>query len=300
MSQPRRRRKPGGATRRQTLKQLFGGAAAIPMARLLPAPPEAPSGNEDPFLGLGVKPAAAPAPQKKEPPKVWQPPYQYEPPLPANAVVLPILMYHRATLARLFEAQLLGMIRAGYTPLSLHDALTGLRGEWELPAKPLVLTFDDGWNVQFNGVFPVLRDYKIPGTFFVMPGFHERQEGYMDWDQLGAIAEAGLNVESHTLNHADLPWLAKKDWGAVLAEVVISKQRLEERLGQTPRYFDYPLGRQNARIRQVVQEAGYEAAVTIGPGVHQSAETLYTMRRIRVEAWEPWSSVQHQLAWYGA
>ncbi|MDE2815892.1 MAG: polysaccharide deacetylase family protein, partial [Chloroflexota bacterium] len=142
--------------------------------------------------------------------------------------------------------------------------------------------------------------YKVPATFFVMPGFHEHQEGYMDWDQLAAIADFGMEVESHTLNHADLPRLAKTDWGAVLAEVVISKQLLEERLGRTVRYFDYPRGYQNEQIRQVVQAAGYEAAVAIGPGVHQSAAVPYALRRIRVEAWDTWWSVAHKLNWYGA
>ena len=245
-----------------------------------------------------------PAEQAEKPPPVeavsWQPPYRHEPAHPENAVALPILMYHRATVARVFEAQLAGMLAAGYRPLSLHSALKGLFGEEELPAMPIVLTFDDGWRIQYDAVFPVLKQYKVPATFFVMPGFHERQDGYMDWDQLAAIADFGMEVESHTLNHADLPRLAKTDWGAVLAEVVISKQLLEERLGRTPRYFDYPLGRQNEQIRQVVQAAGYEAAVAIGPGVHQSAETPYALRRIRVEAWDPWWSVAHKLNWYGA
>ncbi len=300
MRQARARRKQGGTTRREALRQLFGGAAALPMTRLRSAPAQAAAGSENSFLGWHADAEEPTAPPVVAPPAVWQPPYRYEPALPNNAVVLPILMYHRATLPRLFEAQLAGMLTAGYRPLSLHSALRGLRGDAELPEKPIVLTFDDGWNVQFKGVFPVLIQYKVPAAFFVMPGFHERQDGYMDWDQLAAIVDAGLDVESHTLNHADLPRLAKTDWGAVLAEVVISKQLLEERLGRATRFFDYPLGRQNAKIRQVVQEAGYEAAVMIGPGVHQSVESLYMMRRIRVEAWEPWPSVQHQLNWYGA
>lgn len=230
----------------------------------------------------------------------WQQPYRPEPLIPEDAVVLPILMYHRATLATVFEAQLVGMLTAGYTPLSLHSALKGLLGEEELPDMPIVLTFDDGWEIQYDAVFPVLKQYKVPATFFVMPGFHELQEGYMNWDQLLEIADFGMEVESHTLNHADLPLLAKYDWGAVLAEVVISKQVLEERLGRALRYFDYPFGRQNEEIQQLIQDAGYDAAVIIGPGVHQSAATPYALRRIRVEAWDPWTRVEHKLDWYGA
>ena len=300
-SEPRVRRETDRKTRRQVLRQLFGAAAAVPVTRLLPAP--ALTGSEDAesvfVLTRAQRSAPAESPAATQSAS-WKPPYPYEPALPPNPVVLPILMYHRATLARLFEAQLAAMLTAGYTPLSLHRALRGLRGEEELPANPIVLTFDDGWEVQYYGVFPVLKQYKIPAAFFVMPGFHDRQAGYMDWDQLADIADFGLEVESHTLNHADLPRLARTDWGAVLAEVVISKQLLEERLGRKTRYFDYPLGYQNERIRQVVRDAGYEAAVTIGPGVHQSAAALYTLRRIRVEAWEPWWSVKHKLAWYGA
>ncbi len=291
-------------TRRDVLRRLLQVAAAVPIAGLLPVAAQADTGDDDADISLVREQPAAPVQRIEDPapaqPVYWQKPLQPEPALPENPVVLPILMYHRATVPRVFEAQLVAMLTAGYRPLSLHSALKGLLGEEELPAMPIVLSFDDGWRIQYDAVFPVLKQYKIPATFFVMPGFHERQEGYMDWDQLAAIAEFGMEVESHTLNHADLPRLALKDWGAVLAEVVISKQILEERLGRTARFFDYPLGYENEQIRQLVQDAGYEAAVTIGPGVHQSAEALFALRRIRVEAWDPWWSVVRKLNWYGA
>ncbi len=297
-----------GKTRRKVLLGLIGAAAALPVAQPLAALAQSDSDDGDSLFGLGsgngltpvepdltspeVTPGAVPAP--------WQPPYPREPLVPENSVVLPILMYHRATVASVFEAQLVGMLTAGYSPLSLHSAILGLTGEQKLPANPIVLTFDDGWAIQHDAVFPVLRQYRVPATFFVMPGFHELQEGYMDWDQLTEIADFGMEVESHTINHADLPRLARTDWGAVLAEVVLSKQILEDRLGRTLRYFDYPLGRHDEEIEQLVQDAGYEAAVIIGPGVHQSVETLFTLRRIRVEAWDLWSQVEHKLNWYGA
>ena len=297
-------RRGSDRTRREVLQQLFGAAAAVPLAGLSAAPVLSEFSDNGPDQGLARGQQVVPVDKSVVPPAAepayWQPPYRYEPAIPENSVVLPILMYHRATVASVFEAQMVGMLTAGYRPLSLHSALKGLKGEEELPDMPIVLTFDDGWRIQYDAVFPVLKQYKIPATFFVMPGFHERVDGYMDWDQLKAIADFGMEVESHTLNHADLPRLAVNDWGAVLAEVVISKQLLEERLGGTPRYFDYPFGYENEQIRQVVQDAGYEAAVIIGPGVHQSAEVPYALRRIRVEAWDPWWSVQQKLNWYGA
>lgn len=298
------KREGNNRTRRDVLQRLVGAAAAVPVTRLIPKPTDIVISDIDSNQGLIKWIQNVPTQQVEELPAAepvyWQPPYQHEPTIPQNAVVLPILMYHRATVSSVFEAQLVAMLTAGYRPLSLQSALKGLLGEEELPAMPIVLTFDDGWRIQYDAVFPVLKQYKVPATFFVMPGFHERQEGYMDWDQLAAIADFGMEVESHTLNHADLPRLAKTDWGAVLAEVVISKQLLEERLGRTTRYFDYPLGYQNEQIRQLVRDAGYEAAVTIGPGVHQSVDALYALRRIRVEAWNPWYSVAHKLNWYGA
>jgi peptidoglycan/xylan/chitin deacetylase (PgdA/CDA1 family) len=300
--------KQRATTRRQALRLLGGVAAAAPALRPLSALANSEPGDLVSLFGIGGQSQIEPAPpavstQVYPPvpaPAPWQPPYPYEPAIPENPVLLPILMYHRATLPTVFESQLVGMLTAGYRPLSLHSAVKGLLGEEELPHMPIVLTFDDGWEVQYDAVFPVLKQYKIPATFFVMPGFHELQEGYMNWDQIIEIADFGMEVESHTINHADLPLLARRDWGAVLAEVVISKQILEERLERTLRYFDYPLGRHNEEIVQLVQDVGYEAAVIIGPGVHQSAETPYALRRIRVEAWDLWSQVEHKLSWYGA
>lgn len=294
----------GVRTRREVLQRLCGAAVALPALRPLAAIAITDSNDEDASIDLSTGYREAPTQPASNSyaaaPAQWPPPLQPEPLIPDNAVKLPILMYHRATLPKVFESQLVGMLTAGYTPLSLHSALQGLLGEVELPDMPIVLTFDDGWDIQYDAVFPVLKQYKVPATFFVMPGFHEKQEGYMDWDKIIEISDFGMEVESHTLNHADLPLLAKRDWGAVLAEVVISKQILEDRLGRFMRYFDYPFGREDEEIQQLVQDASYEAAVIIGPGVHQSVDTLYALRRIRVEAWDSWTRVEHALSWYGA
>ena len=242
------RQEKGRRTRREVLRRLCGAAVAMPLLPSISALAITESDETDPVFGLstGYQDAPeAPVESPSPPPAAqipWQPPYRYEPPPPENSKILPILMYHRATVPAVFEAQLVGMLTAGYRPLSLHNALKGLLGEEELPHLPIVLTFDDGWEIQYDAVFPVLKQYKVPATFFVMPGFHELQEGYMDWDKIIEISDFGMEVESHTINHADLPRLARTDWGAVLAEVVISKQLLEERLGKTLRYFDYPLG----------------------------------------------------------
>ncbi len=227
-------------TRRRLLRLamgcLGGSAALAGHPRRLRAAGEDDGGFFDWLSGWSASPPAPQPSRDPVPEAPPAPPYPYEPPWPKDARVLPMLMYHAATSSRIFEAQLAGMLQAGYLPISLHTAARGLRGEQALPEKPVVLTFDDGWKSQYHHVFPILKQYNVPATFFVMPGRHERLAGYMNWQQLEEIARAGLEVEAHTLNHADLPRLARYDWGAVLAEVVLSKRLLEERLGRLVRY----------------------------------------------------------------
>ena len=193
---------------------------------------------------------------------------------------VPILYYHQVLDGELFERQMVGLLDAGYAPVPLARLVRALRGMASLPDRALVITFDDGWESQVRVALPVLKKYRIPATFFVMPGFDDKEPGHLDRAGFRALVDAGMSVQSHTVNHADLPRLIAGDLGAAQAETVGSRAKLLEFGGQD--YFAYPYGAVNDAVESLVRASGYRAAVTTAIGRLHFPDELFRLKRVQV------------------
>ncbi len=205
---------------------------------------------------------------------------------PPSEVQAPILTYHRIAGPTAFQAQLDGLMDAGLSPVSFEHLVAAIEGWAELPDRPFVVSFDDGWLDQVDGALPVLQDLRVPAVFFVLPGFDRYGQGHMTLADIQSVRAAGVTVGSHTFNHADLPPLYRSNLGAAQAEVVESRQWLEDEVDGVD-YFAYPLGRFDPDVKALVAAAEYRAAVSTVPGILHNLERLFELRRVGVEAW--WS-----------
>jgi peptidoglycan/xylan/chitin deacetylase (PgdA/CDA1 family) len=207
------------------------------------------------------------------------------PPAPRAArapLEIPILYYHEVPSQAPLRQQLRAFREAGRTLVPLSRAVDALRGEAALPERPLVLTFDDSWESQFNQAVPVLQAEQAPATFFVITLFLGRLPGYMSWDQARVLKELGFEVESHSQNHPSLDALYARDEGAALAELWESLAVLEDRLGHSRRLFAYPNGAWSPPVAALAARV-YRAAVATGGGLLQTQDRLHAMRRIKAE-----------------
>lgn len=156
-----------------------------------------------------------------------------------------------------------------YAPVLLEAMIDAL-GEANIPIVPLdtllahpgadgvSLTFDDGIATVFSTAMPILRDRKVPAHVFVIAnwvGGDNRWPGQpvgatpfrlMDWVQLEAIQAAGFRIEAHTATHPDLRALGNAE---IEAEMEQADALIEKRLGRTPRFFAYPYGHHDERVR---------------------------------------------------
>lgn len=183
---------------------------------------------------------------------------------------VPIIMYHDIILKKevIYDLtpqelkQHFELIKSNkMTPISLNRLIAHLRTGSPLPSKPIVLTFDDGYGGQYEYAYPLLKKYSYPAVFAIHTSSVGVNAGrsHVSWQQLKTMANDPLiTISSHSKTHPALTKLSDKQ---LYKEVVESKQILEARLERQITYFTYPYGNYDYRVKKIVAEAGYFAAI---------------------------------------
>jgi peptidoglycan/xylan/chitin deacetylase (PgdA/CDA1 family) len=213
---------------------------------------------------------------------------------------VPILMYHLVNTppagtaypelwvpAASFKAQMQALAGAGYHGVTLDHVENNWQQRIALPAKPIVVSFDDGYASQERNAMPILRSLGWPGVLnlevknlSVAGGITKRQ--------VRRLMAAGWEIDAHTINHLDLTTL---DPAAVHHEVAGSRAALRRDFGVPVDNFAYPAGRYDAVAQAAVRAAGYRAAVTTEPGLAHMDADRTKLPRIRVNGSDSASAV---------
>ena len=203
--------------------------------------------------------------------------------------VTPILMYHSVgdndigTLSVRwdnFEKQVEYLHKHGYSVISLGQLVEAIEaGRTYLP-KTVAITFDDGFQDNYTNAMPALAKYKMPATVFIITGYIGRREGYLDWGQVVYMARNGFEIGGHTRNNAYLP--AAKDNTELLDEIKGPKEDIEAHTGIKVRFFCYPLGAFNEKVKSAVKLAGYKGACTTNRGNALLNNDVYELKRVKV------------------
>ena len=189
-----------------------------------------------------------------------------------------------------FARQMRYLKESNHTVISLDKLLECIDSSATLPEKGVVVTFDDGCVSNYYNALPVLLRYKIPATMFIVT---DRIDGSNDWmhprgfphreilsrSQLMELKDAGISLGSHARTHPRLTQLKDE---AIIDEVRMSKQILEDMSGTTVPYFAYPFGLYNQMVKDAVEAAGYRAACSTRSGFNRSDVDRFTLRRIEI------------------
>jgi peptidoglycan/xylan/chitin deacetylase (PgdA/CDA1 family) len=187
-----------------------------------------------------------------------------------------------------FEEQLQYLQAQGYQSITLADVYTTLTTGKPLPEKPIVLTFDDGYKNAYTEALPLLQKYGFVGTFFLLATpAHYEAPGYMTWNDIHAMAEAGMSMQAHGRDHYDL---TNRAYEFLVYQILGAKEAVEAHSGQPVRFFCYPSGRYDVDTAAVVESAGYWGAVTTAWGTELRLDNRYAWPRIRVRG--DWSLEQ--------
>jgi peptidoglycan/xylan/chitin deacetylase (PgdA/CDA1 family) len=204
--------------------------------------------------------------------------------MPTNTPPLSILMYHqvgrfaamrthRANYcdAGRFARQMAFLDAAGFRVLDIDSALACLRGEQSMPARAVVLTFDDAYVNFIEHALPVLRRHGFPAVVYAISAWLGRRMNWarpepgrpqpqlMTAAQLLEIRAAGITVGSHGATHAKLGELEPD---AQRRELADSRAALEDALGEAVEHLCYPFGSFDRSAVTLAAEIGYRSATT--------------------------------------
>lgn len=246
------------------------------------------------LVGCGATPAHGPVVHHRPPAPVERAHPRPQAPPPARGRYrgqVPILMYHviatprpgtpNAELwvpPRRLRRQLSALERAGYRGVTLSQVWDAWHGGPGLPRRPVVVSFDDGYDSQYRAARPILRRLGWPGVLNLeVANLHVA--GGLSQRQVKAMLAAGWELSAHTVTHPDL---TSVDPARLRREVAGSRAALRRRFGVPVRFFCYPSGRYDATTERAVRAAGYRGATTTAPGIAAPHGDLFALPRLRV------------------
>ena len=202
----------------------------------------------------------------------------------------PILEYHMVTeeprpgaeryvvLPEDFAAQLDYLTAEGYTTITPQDYARARKGKQQLPEKPVILSFDDGYEDNHRVILPMLEERGMKAVFYVVTN-DIGLPGYMTWDDLFDLERHGMEIGSHTANHIPLTTLPPEKQRE---ELHLSKLMLEWKGLKTIYSFSYPTGAYDAGIVAMLAEEDYLTAVTGEAGLNNVETNPYLLRRVNI------------------
>lgn len=208
---------------------------------------------------------------------------------------IPILMYHlcmdkipeglggMAVTPKRFEEHMKALLEAGYTPIHFKEYYDFMIYNQPMPLKPIIITFDDGYENNYTEAFPILQEHQVKTTIFINPYTTDHEMGeysHLDWDQMKEMEESGLvRIQSHGYRHENINSLSDKK---LQASIEKGFERIEEELGERDVYvFSYPGYSYNQKTLKKLDEMGIHMQVT-ELGTKVSNETpLYHLTRQR-------------------
>ena len=232
---------------------------------------------------------------------------------------IPVLMYHRVvakepTLSRhgiwvtvqSFEQNLISLKQRGFSPMTLKQVQLFHTREFTMPKKPVILTFDDGYEDNYTHAFPLLKKFGFPAVIFLVTETTRRTNFWdvdeppvplMSHEQIREMSAAGIEFGSHTVTHPALPLCSPEQSRVELTE---SKQMLERLTGKEIISLAYPYGAVDEIIKSIAVETGYKFGIATNSGPVKFYEDLFEIRRIQIFPWTNrfgfWKKTQQ---WYG-
>lgn len=213
-------------------------------------------------------------------------------------VPVPILMYHAlahrpapsvralSVSPDAFAEQLALLGERGFTPLTTAQLAAVWRGGGRLPERPVLITFDDGYEGVHRHALPALARHGFAATLFVSTGWLRgpydvggAPDTMLDWDQVRQLAAGGVEIGGHSHTH---PQLDQLDDARLGHEAARCREIVTAELGAPPVSFAYPYGYSTRRVRRAVRAAGFTQSLAVGNAAARRPQGPYALNRLTV------------------
>jgi peptidoglycan/xylan/chitin deacetylase (PgdA/CDA1 family) len=178
-----------------------------------------------------------------------------------------------------FTAQMDWLSANGFHPVDFDDVRAYFAGRQPLPAKPLVITLDDGYADLYTTAYPILKAHDFKAVAYIVSSF-VGQPRYVTPAQIVEMDRSVIQIGSHTVDHANIG--GRASYGTAMWQLTESKRFLEKLLDHPVLDFAYPSGQFNAQTVAAVKQAGYDTAVTELFSVEHSRADRYVWTRVRI------------------
>lgn len=205
----------------------------------------------------------------------------------AGDVSVPILLYYHVDEGQPdsrfyvspddFRAQMEYLRDNDYTAITITDLILVLINGGELPASPVVITFDGGGISIYENAFPIMQEVGFVGVAYLVTNRLYAEE-FMNIEQLTELVSAGWQIGSQGMSHQDVTL----DRSQARQELLQSRLDLESQLDVRVTTFAYPYGLMDGFIAGKLEEYGYYSAVGLGNSAHHTWGTLYYLSRFEI------------------
>jgi peptidoglycan/xylan/chitin deacetylase (PgdA/CDA1 family) len=219
-----------------------------------------------------------------------------------TATSVPVLMYHEVSPAphpsfqrytvtvREFTRQMRWLTAFGYHAIDMDTLLRARLGQGSLPRRPVVITFDDGFQGCADHAVPVLRAHKLTAVFFLVTGMMGETSRWllpelglelplMSWDTARALVAEGFQCGAHTVTH---PRLVGVDPARCRSELAEARSRLETELSRPAVHLAYPYGSFDQAVQAIAAEMGYVTACSTRPGLSGADDDPLALHRVTI------------------
>ncbi len=232
-----------------------------------------------------------------------------------SRITLPILYYHRVDRGLhpskgvspgSFSRQMAWLRRMGYQSVRFDDLAAYFEDRARLPRKPVIITFDDGYEDNYRQAYPILRHFGFTATIFLVTDLIGQTSSWIDnpeevlplmnLEQVREMQSEGFSFGSHTCGHSCLVEVTDEK---ARDEIFRSKQDLENLLQEEVTSFCYPFGDYSDAVVGMVREAGYRAARVVDTDNRHGRSDLPALRCVKVNGYVPFTKFAFYLTrWY--
>lgn len=231
-----------------------------------------------------------------------------------KSVEVPIIMYHSVlkdpertgkyviTPAQ-FEEDLIYLKNNGYTTIVVEDLINWVYNDGELPEKPIILTFDDGYYNNYLYAFPLLKQYECKAVISIIGNYTDQYTksgernayySHITWDMVSEMIDSGIieianhSYDMHTLNKGRKGSNKKKNESYEVykstfeRDLVEFQNKIEEMTGYMPKTYTYPYGSVSKDSLEFVKELGFYASLSCAEGKNcltGDKNELYLLKR---------------------